>query len=108
MSRDPKWKNSNVMAQSEQLSTRRQARNEEEDLLSDADNEYQQQLILKPPRNNDPETVELMKAVERVQNSFTKAFCTEIKALNNPPEEVLRVIVTFADFVEGEAGVNTF
>lgn len=56
----------------------------------------------------DPETLALINAAERAAGSFTKAFCTEIKALNNPPEEVLKVIVTFADFVEGESGLNTF
>ena len=47
----------------------------------------------------------------RVQQKITKANCTEIKALNNPPPDVLTVVVAVADFHEGadeNAESNTF
>ena len=55
----------------------------------------------------DPETQALINACE--QALIKKSDCTEMKALRNPPQEVLNVVVTLVDFVEGgTTAQNTF
>ena len=60
---------------------------------------FQQQVI--QPKEFDAETLSLIENVEKAVGRVTKAACTELKNFNKPSDDVIKVIVAVADFIEG-------
>ena len=58
-------------------------------------------VMAAPPIKLDQKARDLMQAAESTTELVTKAVASEIKNLRNPPDEVVQVIITVADFVDG-------
>ena len=101
--RMPKW-SQNSLAQGTSRRYRQAQQLEDDEENSPGGDVYQQNLI--QPRQIDEETQALIDAVEGATQKVTKQVAMELKNLNNPPEQVLKVLITLADFVEDRSDSN--